>query len=115
YRLLIFKDHSLRSSAFFASVIKREANYAMRLRTPSTLFAKLFSKSSSTEKCRELQHTQFSSASEANIRVPRSDARTLQNRSPGTSSDNDKSSARTTATGRAIATPRKDFESLDKN
>ncbi|MGF6773718.1 hypothetical protein P3T18_006232, partial [Paraburkholderia sp. GAS199] len=42
YRLLIFKDHSLRSSAFFASVIKREANYAMRLRTPSTLFAKLF-------------------------------------------------------------------------
>jgi hypothetical protein len=30
YRLLVFKDHSLRSSAFFASVIKREANYAMR-------------------------------------------------------------------------------------
>ncbi len=29
YRLLIFKELSLRSSAFFASVIKREANYAM--------------------------------------------------------------------------------------
>jgi hypothetical protein len=27
YRLLIFKELSLRSSAFFASVIKREANY----------------------------------------------------------------------------------------
>ncbi|MFL9931984.1 hypothetical protein P0D88_22705, partial [Paraburkholderia sp. RL18-103-BIB-C] len=26
----VFKDHSLRSSAFFASVIKREANYADR-------------------------------------------------------------------------------------
>jgi len=32
YRLLIFKELSLRSSAFFASVIKREANYAMRFR-----------------------------------------------------------------------------------
>ncbi|MFT4068123.1 hypothetical protein, partial [Paraburkholderia sp.] len=30
YRLLVFKDHLRESSAFFASVIKREANYAMR-------------------------------------------------------------------------------------
>jgi uncharacterized alpha-E superfamily protein len=30
YRLLIFKELSPRSSAFCASVIKREANYAMR-------------------------------------------------------------------------------------
>ncbi|MGF6904346.1 hypothetical protein, partial [Paraburkholderia sp. GAS348] len=42
YRLLIFKDHSLGSSAFFASVIKREANYEGPPPPPSSTFEKLF-------------------------------------------------------------------------
>ena len=46
YRLLIFKELSLRSSAFFASVIKREANYAMRPRGRQPHFRKKFASAS---------------------------------------------------------------------
>jgi len=46
YRLLIFKELSLRSSAFFASVIKREANYAMRFRGRQPHFRKKFASTS---------------------------------------------------------------------
>ncbi|MFP3432609.1 hypothetical protein SB781_22845, partial [Paraburkholderia sp. SIMBA_061] len=50
YRLLVFKDHSLRSSAFFASVIKREANYAMRSATRQPLLCNYFRK---VQKCKK--------------------------------------------------------------
>ncbi|MGA3251149.1 MAG: hypothetical protein ABSD12_23840, partial [Paraburkholderia sp.] len=41
-RLLIFKELSPRSSAFCASVIKREANYAMRLGARQAYLRKKF-------------------------------------------------------------------------